>query len=82
MPKTKKEVKVEVHDQTPIKDPRGGGHHGKKENQSPGCKIRNACPLRPLTNTSAQWQNAWCGCPVLFAYRFLLASITMFTVTS
>jgi hypothetical protein len=30
MPKTKKDVKVEVHDQTPIKDPKGGGHHGKK----------------------------------------------------
>jgi hypothetical protein len=25
-----KTVKIEVHDQTPIKDPRGGGHHGKK----------------------------------------------------
>jgi hypothetical protein len=30
MPKTKKEVKLEVHDQTPTKDPKGGGHHGKK----------------------------------------------------
>jgi hypothetical protein len=30
MSKTRKEVKVDVQDQMPSKDPKGGGHHQKK----------------------------------------------------
>jgi hypothetical protein len=44
MPKSKK--KVPVHDKTPVKDPKGGGHkHGKGKGKGPG---EQTGPIDPI----------------------------------